>query len=142
MTRSQMLAAVVAFRDLFKHNESTIPFGHLQTQLDAMERRLIDGDVPQEEWEQFQMQFAAFQGELMGSLRKRGAMIAMSAEAHWLRDPQRFANDANAQKLIRWWREEGGRKQWLGSLPIADRRELEALELKWRANPPGTDSGK
>ncbi len=96
-----MLAAVIAFRDLFKRNESTIAFGHLQTQLDAMELRLIDGEVPQEEWEQFQLQFNAFQGELMGSLRKRAAMIAMSAEAHWLRDPQRFANDANAQKVDR-----------------------------------------
>ena len=54
--------------------------------------------------------------------------------------PQRFAHDANALELIRLWREEGMRERFLSSVPIAERRELEALELKWRENPPGPDT--
>lgn len=137
MTRAQMLAVVIQFRDVFKQAECTIPSAHLLAQLDAMELRLIDGEVPTEEWSQFYLQFTAFLGELMGSIEKRAAKIAMSADAHDRRDPQKFAHDANAQSLLKQWRTGGMRERIFGKLPIADRRELEELERQWREKPPG-----
>ena len=135
---AEMLAVVAAVRAVLIQHPSTVSSAHLVQQLTEIEHRLEQGEATKEDWAQFRLQYEAFQGELMGSIWKQAALIALSAEAHWLRDPQRFAHDANAQKLIRWWREEGGREKWLGSLPIAERCELEALGRKWRENPPGT----
>ncbi len=133
MTRAQMLSVVIQFRDVFKQAECTIPSAHLLAQLDAMELRLIDGEVPTEEWSQFYLQLAAFQGELMGSLEKRAAQIAMYLDAQERRDPEKFAQNVSAQDLLRLWRSPGHREKVFGKLPIAERRELEAQERKWQA---------
>lgn len=102
-------------------------------QLEAIELRIKRCEPIEEEWQQFHLQFTAFQGELMGSIWKRTAMIAMSADAHERRDPQKFAHDANAQDLLRAWRTGGMREKIFSALPIAERRELEGQERKWHA---------
>ncbi len=132
-----MLAGIRKTREMLTSNPATIPAAHLVAQLADMEQRLLRGESIREEWEQFQLQLTAFHGELMGSIWKRTAMIAMSADAHERRDPQKFAKDANAQALLKEWRGGGMRERIFGGLPIAERRELEALERQWRDNPPG-----
>lgn len=131
-----MLAGIRKTRETLTNNQGTIPAGHLVAQLADMEQRLLRGEAIREEWEQFQLQLTAFHGELMGSIWKRTAIIAMSADAHDRKDPQKFAKDANAQALVKAWR-SGMRERIFGELPIAERRELEELERQWRENPPG-----
>jgi len=133
---AKMLGDVAAIREALTTTPGTIPVTHLVQQLEEIERRIKQGEATQEEWVQFKLQFAAFQGELIGSLWFRGAKIAIHADAHERRDPQRFAHDDNAQKLLRFWRAEGGREQWLGSVTLAERRELEEMERKCREDMP------
>lgn len=116
-----MLAGIRKTREMLTSNPATIPAAHLVTQLADMEQRLLRGESIREEWEQFQLQLTAFHGELMGSIWKRYAMIAMSADAHDRKDPQKFAKDANAQALVKAWR-SGMRERIFGELPIAERR--------------------
>ncbi len=132
-----VLAEIVKVREILTKSQSSLPTGQLVLQLEAIEQRIKQCEPIEEEWQQFQLQFTAFQGELMGSIWKRSAMIAMSADAHDRKDPQQFAHDANAQALLKEWREGGMRERIFGSLPLAERRELEALERQWRENPPG-----
>ena len=132
-----MLGEIAKVRKLLSETQCTLPLDHLLAHLADIEQRIERGDPIADEWQQFQLQFAAFQGEMMGSVERRAAMIAMSLDAHERLDPKRFADDANAQALLREWREGRMRERILGGLPIAERRELEALERKWRENPPG-----
>ncbi len=132
-----VLAELRRVRETLTNYQGTLPVGHLAAQLAELEARIGRREPITEAWEQFRLDYEAFQGELMGSLWKRTAMIAMSADAQERRNPGKFAHDANAQELIRAWR-SGERERLLGRLPIADRRELEALEREWREHPPGS----
>jgi hypothetical protein len=135
---ADLLAKVAKVRATLAQNPSSLPSAHLAQQLAAMEEKLKRGENIREDWAEFRLQLEAFQGELMGSVEKRTAMIAMSLDAHERRDPQKFAQDANAQALLKAWREGGMRERIFSGLPIADRRELEELERQWRENPPGS----
>ena len=135
--RAGLLAEIAAMRTVFAQHPTSVSSAQLVAQLDAIEQRLRRGEDVREEWAEFRLQFAAFEGELLGSIKKSAAKIAMSLDAHNRRDPRKFAQDANAQALLREWRHEGMRERIFGDLPIADRRELEALERQWREKPPG-----
>jgi hypothetical protein len=131
-----VLAELARVREILAKSQSSLPTGELVQHLEAIEQRIKRCEPIEEEWQQFQLHFTAFQGELMGSIRKRTAMIAMSADAHYRKTPEKFANDTNAQELVKQWR-SGMRERVFSELPIADRRELEELERQWRENPPG-----
>ncbi|MEN9575799.1 MAG: hypothetical protein RL514_3654 [Verrucomicrobiota bacterium] len=135
---AELLPMIAVMRETLAKNPASVPSAHLAEQLVGIEEKLKRGEPFAEEWADFRLQYEAFQGELMGSIWKRTAMIAMSADAHDRRDPQRFAQDANAQDLLRQWRTGGMRERIFGSLPLAERRELEALEREWRDKPPGS----
>ncbi len=47
-------------------------------------------------------------------------------------EPNTFIDDPTVLELLHWWREEGGREEYLGQLTIAERRELEEQERQWR----------
>lgn len=135
---AEFLPLLAMMREVLTKNPASVPAAHLVAQLADIEQRLKRGEPFAEEWAELRLQFAAFHGELMGSIWKRTAMIAMSADAHERRDPQKFAHDANAQALLKEWREGGMRERIFSELPIAERRELEELERRWREHPPGT----
>lgn len=132
-----VLAEVRRVRETLARYQGGLTTGPLVAQLQEIEARIGRCEPITEAWEQFRLDYEAFQGEMTGSLQKRTAMIAMSLDAHERRDPQKFAHDANAQALLKEWREGGMRERIFSELPIAERRELEALERQWRENPPG-----
>ncbi len=136
---AEFLPLLTMMREVLTKNPASVPARHLVAQLADLEQKIQRGEPFAEAWAELRLQFEAFQGELMGSIWKRTAMIAMSADAHDRKDPQKFAHDANAQELVKQWR-SGMRERIFGSLPLAERRELEELERQWRDNPPG--SGK
>ncbi len=136
MTRAEMLAAVVVVRDTLKQTTCSISPAHLLAQLDGMERQLIDGEVPVDEWEDFRLQMNAFTGELTGSIWRRTAHLLLAIEEMERKDPQVFAHDEKAQELLRWWRGEGGRERLLGSIPLGERRALEEMARRWREKNP------
>lgn len=130
---AEFLPVIAVIRETLAKNPASVPSAHLAELLTDIEQKLKRGEPFAEEWAEFRLQYEAFQGELMGSIWKRTAMIAMSADAHERRDPQKFAHDANAQDLLRAWRTGGMREKIFSALPIAERRELEEQERKWQA---------
>lgn len=130
---ADILSVIAMMRETLARNPASVPSAHLAEQLAGIEQKLKRDEPFAEEWAELRLQFEAFQGELMGSIWKRTAIIAMSADAHERRDPQKFAHDANAQALVKAWRTGGMRERIFGSLPIAERRELEEQERKWQA---------
>ena len=139
MTRAEMLAAVIDHRDRLKKQSDNEDSQRLLAQLDALERRLIDGDVPTEDWEQFELHFQAHLADLLRQIRRQSAHIMLGFEDMELENPHVFDGDEDMKGLLRWWREEGGREQFLGGIPLEERRELERMASEWpkkRNQPP------
>ena len=132
MTRAEMLAEVVRRREALKAPTADASATELLTLLDALEFRLIDGDVPQDDWEQFELHWAAHLAELMSSIRYRSAHVMLAFEDIEAEDPHHFDDDEDVKKLLRWWREEGGREQFLGNITLEERQKLEAMAREWR----------
>lgn len=130
---AEFLPVIAVIRETLAKNPASVPSAHLAELVAGIEQKLKRGEPFAEEWAELRLQFEAFQGELMGSIWKRTAIIAMSADAHERRDPQKFAHDANAQALVKEWRSGGMRERIFGSLPLAERRELEEQERRWQA---------
>lgn len=128
------LAEFRQVRELLR--QSKLPAGHLLAQMEVMEQRLLRCEPFREEWAEFHLQLAAFQAEQATSEIKRGVRFAIWLDAQDRHNPPRFAKDANKQQLLKEWRAGPEREKLLGSLPIAERRELEELERQWRDNPP------
>jgi len=137
MTRAEMLAAVIDHRDRLKKQSDNEESRRLLAQLDALERRLIDGDVPTEDWEQFELHFQAYLADLMRQIRRQSAHFMLAFEDMELENPRVFDGDEEVQGLLRWWREEGGREQFLGGIPLEERRELEKKAQEWRQKREG-----
>ncbi len=132
MTRAEMLAAVVDYRERLKTSKASESSASLLALLDQMERRLIDGDVPLEDWEQFELQWTAHVADLMREIRRNSAHVMLAFEDMERRHPGIFDNDEKAKKLLHWWREEGGREQFMGGITLEERRELEEKARRWR----------
>jgi hypothetical protein len=128
-----VLAELRRVRETLTNYQGTLPVAPLAAQLAEIEARIGRREPITETWEQFRLDYEAFQGELMGSLWKRAALIAMHLDAQERRDPQKFAHNQSAQELLQHWRAPGQREKILGKLPIAERRELEAQERRWQA---------
>lgn len=92
-----------------------------------MERRLIDGKVPTEDGEQFQLQWTTRLADMMRSIRRHSAHVMLALEDRELKDPNAFANDVDAKQLLRSWHDEGGREQFMGNITLEERRELESM---------------
>lgn len=133
MTRAEMLAAVIDHRERLKQGSGTVAGDPaLLAQLDALERKLIDGDVPVADWEQFELHFSARQADLMRDIKRQSAHIMLAFEDMERENPDAFANDEKTKELLRWWRDEGGREEFIGSITLAERRELEEMARRWR----------
>ena len=62
------------------------------------------------------------------------AMVAFDTED--FRKPDRYILNPGVLELLHWWREGGGRENYFGELPVADRRKLELMEREWREKEP------
>ena len=136
LNRAEMLAAVIEHRERLKASPPAADRDELLGQLEGIECRLIDGETPTDDWEQFQLQWAARLADLRRSIQRRSAHVMLAFEDMERQDPSVFARDENAKKLLRWWRDEGGREQFMGSITLEERRELEAKARSWREKKP------
>ena len=137
MTRSEMLAAVVDHRRRLQPATPVPAAVPLLAQLDALEVRLLDGEVPVEAWEQFELHFTAYKADLRRALVRQCALNMLAFEDLEEADPLRFANDDEVKKMLYWWRAEGGKEQFLSSITLEERRELEKKAQEWRQKREG-----
>src|SRR4051812_11720472 len=110
LTREEMLACVIDCRERLKSSKPNEDSARLLAQLDAIEKQLMEGEVPMEEWEQFEFHWSAHRADLMREIRRRSAHIMLAFEDMERENPAQFANDDQAKELLRWWRDEGGRE--------------------------------
>jgi len=132
LSRAEMLEAVVDYRERLKSSALNPDGVRLLAQLDAMEKQLIDGEVPVEEFEQFELHWSAHVADLQREILRRSAHIMLAFEDMEREDPNHFANDDNAKELLHWWRNEGGREEFMGSIPLEERKKREELARQWR----------
>jgi hypothetical protein len=132
LSRAEMLAAVVDYRERLKSSALNSDGVRLLAQLDAMEKQLIDGEVPAAEFEQFELHWSAHLADLQREIFCRSAHLMLAFEDMEREDPNHFANDDNAKQLLYWWRNEGGREEFMGSIPLEERKKLEEMARQWR----------
>lgn len=135
MDRKTKLLAEIERRREALLDQVTLPIGDemlLRRQLDGVEQALYAGRLPEEEWEQHQFHWLAHCAEQERSLIRRSSHLMLTFEDMERQEPNTFIDDPTVLELLHWWREEGGREEYLGQLTIAERRELEEQERQWR----------
>lgn len=136
--KEKMLAEIERRRESLL-DQVTLPIGDemlLRRQLDGVEQALYAGRLPEEDWEQHQFHWLAHCAEQERSLIRRSSHLMLTFEDMERHEPNIFIEDATVLELLHWWREEGGREEYLGQLTIAERRELEEQERQWREKRP------
>lgn len=131
---AKMLAEVERRREALLE-QSALPVGDealLSRQLDGVEQALYAGHLPGEEWDQHQLHWLAHCADQQRSLIRRSSHLLLTFEDMERHEPDIFIQDATVLELLHWWREEGGREEYLGQLTIKERRELEEQERQWR----------
>ena len=108
----------------------------LGRQLDSLEQALQAGRRAKEEWEQHQLHWLAHGAEQERHLIRRSAHLLLTFEDMERNEPDIFIGDATVLELLNWWREEGGREEYLGQITLEERRELEEQERQWRQQSP------
>ena len=108
----------------------------LHRQLDSLKQALCAGLLPKAEWEQHEMHWLAHGAELRRSVVRRSAHFMLAFEDIDRREPNRFIDNAAVLELLHWWREEGGREDYLGQITLEERRELEDMASRWREQRP------
>src|ERR1044071_127886 len=93
LSRKEMLACVADCRERLKSSEINDGAARLLAQLDAIEKKLIDGEVPTEEWEQFELHWQAHSADLQREICRKSAHIMLAFEDIEREDPNHFAND-------------------------------------------------
>lgn len=133
-----MLAEVERRREVLLAGD-TLPVGDeslLRRQLDGVEQALYAGRIPKDAWEQHQIHWLAHCAERERNLICRGAHLMLTFEDIERHEPDAFVHDVTVLQLLHWWREEGGRENYLGQITIEERRELEEQERQWRKKRP------
>jgi len=136
--KEKMLAEIERRRESLL-DQVTLPIGDemlLRRQLDGVEQALYAGRLPEEDWEQHQFHWLAHCAEQERSLIRRSSHLMLTFEDMERHEPNIFIEDATVLELLHWWRDEGGREEYLGQLTIAERRELEEQERQWREKRP------
>ena len=136
--KEKMLAEIERRREALI-DQVTLPIGDemlLRRQLDGVEQALYAGRLPEEDWEQHQFHWLAHCAEQERSLIRRSSHLMLTFEDMERHEPNIFIEDATVLELLHWWRDEGGREEYLGQLTIAERRELEEQERQWREKRP------
>ena len=139
MDRSEQLLVEVTLRReaLRKDTDSLVgDEALLQRQLDWVEQMIYAGRCPEAEWEEHQLHWLAHQAEVERALVCRSARLMLALEDMERQDPDVFIYDATVLELLHWWREEGGREDYLGQITIRERRDLEEQERQWRDKRP------
>lgn len=139
MDRREQLLAEVSLRREVLRKEVDSPVGDealLRRQLDWVEQVIYAGRCPDAEWDEHQLHWMAHQAEVERALICRSARLMLALEDMERQDADVFIYDATVLELLHWWREEGGRNDYLGQITISERRELEEQERRWRDKRP------
>ncbi len=132
-------AADSAFMQKHWHNPRIGPVDGedaMREELLAVEQSLAAGTLTAEAWEQYQLHWQAYIGEFKRTNYRLGAHMMLAFEFERRTNPEKIARNPEAIRLLHWWLDEGGREDYLGKLPIADRRALEERASRWPENFP------
>jgi hypothetical protein len=109
----------------------------LARQLDELGMAAGEPDVRFNElWEQHEFHWLAHTAELRRSITRQCAHIMLAFEDIERTDPHHFDDQPDMLKMFRWWREEGGREEYLGQITLEERRQLEEMARQWREKNP------
>lgn len=135
MNQNEKMLAEIERRREALIEQATLPVGDeglLRRQLDGVEQALYAGRLPGEEWEQHQLHWMAHCADQERCLIRRSSHLLLTFEDMERNEPDIFIRDATVLELLHWWREEGGREEYLGQITLEERRELEEQERQWR----------
>jgi len=87
-------------------------------------------------WTQHEFHWLAHMAELRRSIVRQCAHIMLAFEDIERTQPDHFHDQPNMIKMLDWWRNEGGREEYLGQITLEERRNLEAMARQWREKNP------
>ncbi len=105
----------------------------LLAQIEELERLL---SAAEELSAQHELHWRAHGAELRRRLVHDLTYIMIAFDTEDTRKPDRYILNPGVLELLHWWREEGGREEYMGELPLQDRRRLEEMERAWRDKEP------
>jgi hypothetical protein len=126
LTCDELLAKSAEVFQGTKSEEFALTAKALRAQFNELIR---EGKNPLEVMRDFQLMLSAESGEVMRRVKFRTAMLAI----YWEQLPQEKWDEMSLEgkdqllEILKQWR-EGEREKTMSSLPIADRRRLEAME--------------
>jgi hypothetical protein len=106
--------------------------GLLRRQLDGIEQALYAGYLPEDQWEQHQLHWMAHCADQVRVLVRRSAELMLVFEDMERKEPEVFLREHAVRELLEWWRNDGGREEYLGQIPLVERQALEEQERQWR----------
>ena len=93
LTRAEMLAAVLDYRARLQDSAAGTDVPRLRAQLYELEIKLLDGEVPTEDWEQFELHWQTHLADAQREILRRSAQIMLAYEDIERQDPNHFADD-------------------------------------------------
>lgn len=136
--RARNLAEIARRRKHLKESKASVGDEPLLTrQLDELGMAAGEPDARFDGlWEQHEFHWLAHVAELRRSLVQKCAHVMLAFEDIQRTDPHHFDNQPDMLKMFHWWREEGGREDYLGQITLEERRKLEELARQWREKNP------
>jgi hypothetical protein len=136
--RAGTLAEVTRRRKHLKEHKSSVGDEELLArQLEELALAAGEPDVRFNElWEQHEFHWLAHTAELRRSIVRQCAHIMLAFEDIERTDPHHFDDQPEMLKMFHWWREEGGREEYLGQITLEERRHLEDMARQWREKNP------
>jgi len=136
--RAQNLAEVARRRQHLKEHKTSVgdePL--LARQLTGLGMAAGEPDAKFNElWEQHEFHWLAHIAEMRRSLVRQCAHIMLAFEDIERKDAGHFKDQPDMIKMLHWWREEGGREEYLGQITLEERRDLEEKARQWREKNP------
>lgn len=143
LSKAEILDEVERRLDLldgYAENKRYQPVGDeadLRVQLEELTDALLTPDEwPEELWQEHEWHWQAHRAELRRRLVVDCSYAMICFDTEDTRKPERYAGNAGVWELLHWWREQGGREEYLGELPLAERQRLEVLEEQYRVQEP------
>lgn len=102
-------------------------------ELDEIEKAVDEPDaVLTEKWEQHELHWMAYMAEIQRRVAHGVSQVMLAMEDKACQDPAFLEKDPKMQEMLRQWREDGLGEEFLGQLPIAERRAIEEEARKRR----------
>lgn len=97
----------------------------MRDELEALERALLAGQPFTDAWETHELSWIARTAQTQGEIVRGAARIMLAFEGFRARNPLYGAGHPELEELFEWWLHQGGREEFLGQLPLEQRRALE-----------------